>query len=118
MTSFTASGGGPVRSSSPRITMAASSWAGTSRSDPPNPPTGVRTGSQMTPSRIGRPSQPWLYKVLKILTSEPLGDERGPLRPLQLDRHREHHLQGVRDLGDLGEVDVRPDPGADGHRRG
>ena len=43
--------GRPVRSMSARITVAASSCAGTSRSDPPKPPTGVRSGSQMTASR-------------------------------------------------------------------
>ncbi len=45
--------GSPVRASSPRITVAASSCARTSRSEPPNPPTGVRSGSQMTASRTG-----------------------------------------------------------------
>jgi hypothetical protein len=33
------------------MTVDASSCAGTSRSEPPNPPTGVRNGSQMTASR-------------------------------------------------------------------
>src|SRR4051794_41415213 len=33
------------------MTVAASSCGGTSRSDPPKPPTGVRSGSQMTASR-------------------------------------------------------------------
>src|SRR5688572_14682453 len=37
---------------SARITVAASAWAGTSRSDPPNAPTAVRTGSQITASRM------------------------------------------------------------------
>jgi hypothetical protein len=42
----------PVRSSKARITVVASVWAGTSRSAPPNPPTGVRSGSQITASRM------------------------------------------------------------------
>src|SRR3954451_17186888 len=33
------------------MTVEARSCAGTSRSEPPNPPTGVRSGSQMTASR-------------------------------------------------------------------
>ncbi len=37
---------------SARITVAARTWAGTSRNDPPNPPTGVRSGSQITASRM------------------------------------------------------------------
>src|SRR5258707_2586317 len=42
----------PVRWTSSRITVAANSSGGTSRSTPPYRPTAVRTGSQMTASRI------------------------------------------------------------------
>src|SRR2546427_10787412 len=42
----------PVRSSSPLITATASSVAGTSQKTPPYRPTGVRSGEQMTASRM------------------------------------------------------------------
>src|SRR5690606_13042392 len=98
-------------STSARITVAASSWAGTSFSEPPNPPTGVRSGSQITASRIEKASS-------HVLPGEPLGDERGTLRSLDLDRHLRGQLHPARDVCDVGELDVRPYLAADGNGRG
>jgi hypothetical protein len=39
-----------VRSTSARITVAASSWAASGANEPPKAPTGVRSGSQTTTS--------------------------------------------------------------------
>jgi hypothetical protein len=44
------SAGSPVRSIKDLMTVAASSWACSGASDPPNAPTAVRNGSQMTTS--------------------------------------------------------------------
>src|SRR5829696_8374939 len=67
------------------MTVAASSWTGTSRSEPPKPPTGVRRGSQMTASRTGfllvgpRPSERPAHVVGSVPggTAGPAGTLRG-----------------------------------------
>src|SRR3712207_5462848 len=71
-----------------RTTVAASSWTGTSRSEPPKPPTGVRRGSQMTASRTGfllvgpRPSE----RPAHVVGSVP-GGTAGPAGTLPRTRH-------------------------------
>src|SRR6476646_4150078 len=53
MTSSTSVDVNPVRATRPATTVAASFVTGVFRNIPPNRPTGVRTGSQMTASRTG-----------------------------------------------------------------
>src|SRR5690349_7473319 len=89
------------------MTVAASSWTGTSRREPPKPPTGVRRGSQMTASRTGyllvgpRPSERPAHVVGSVpgSTAGPAATlprtqqagavgYRGPGRPPRLSRRR------------------------------
>src|SRR4051812_27975439 len=93
---------------SARITVAASSCGGTSRSDPPNPPTGVRSGSQMTASRtVVLPGLVTDHVGMTLPSSVrvcPRGDRaaQGPRR------NRSGDLTGVRDLLRAEQV---PEPG-------
>ena len=76
-------GGSPVRSTSARITVEARSCTGTSRREPPKPPTGVRRGSQMTASRTGSSS----FVAVGTRESAP-GRTGAARRPLRTSRAR------------------------------
>src|ERR1700754_2061743 len=115
ITSSTASPGSPVRDSNSLATATASCCAGTSRSEPPNPPTGVRTGSQITASRIAL-SSALAGRVLQVDPAHPLGHARGALAALDLHGDLGDHLQGVLHLGHLEQLVAAAQPSADRHR--
>src|SRR6476659_5102064 len=96
MTSSTASGGSPVRASSARTTVAPSSWAATSRSAPPNRPTGVRSGSQMTASRMG---------TSEVVAGDGLGDTRRSLGALDIEGDLGVGLDAAVEIGEIGQLD-------------
>src|SRR5882757_44808 len=125
ITSSTASPGSAVRASSSRATVTASWCAGTSRSEPPNPPTGVRTGSQITASRIELSSSildGWAAgfsgRFLHVDPGHPLGDARRTLAALDLHGDLVDHLQGVLHLGHLEQLEAAAQPAVHRHRRG
>src|SRR4051794_24224951 len=76
-----------------RITVAASSWAGTSRSAPPKPPTGVRTGSQITASRTRSPSPATLIPTHRELHVDQIPDVGAEWALSELELH--HSSAGV-----------------------
>src|SRR2546421_4310697 len=80
----------PVRSSSPLITATASSVAGTSRKTPPYRPTGVRSGQQMTASRMREREAVTKHEAVERLGAFDVRQVRGPV---------EHLEPGARDGG-------------------
>src|SRR5439155_5268839 len=73
----------PVRRNRSRTTVAASSVTGTSRNTPPNRPTGVRIGSQITASRINPVLRVLLRRlrssVRMVARAQPVADLTGGL---------------------------------------
>src|SRR3954466_121184 len=103
MTSSTRWGGTPVCAMSDRITLAASSVAVTSTKTPPNRPTGVRSGEQITASCMsGLPGS-------EVEAADGLSDADRLAAALSLDLGMQDQLSPAVDSGHRGHLGPGPD---------